>query len=474
MVLPSRNRRWQIPRRWDFPKGRNVGVWQRLTPPQVFAGSFALLVLLGTLGLKLLPGLYTGEPLGWLDACFTATSAVCVTVLAVEDTSNYFTFRGQCFLLVLIQIGGLGMLAFTSFIIAVLGGRMSLKSQSLSGESRKTGPYVDVRQLTRDVVRFTLLIELLGALFLYFLLAPKLGWRGALWPSVFHSVSAFCNAGFSTFSDSMLGFRDSPLVLTVLMLLTVLGGIGFVTLEEAYLRFGVRKKKRIRRLSIQSRLILVTTVVLLLGAWPLFALFEWNNELQGLGVTDKLVNSLFMSVTSRTAGFNSVDYGYTTDSTNFLTMLLMTVGGSPGSTAGGMKTTTFALILIFAWARLRNYETTIYGNRSIPEETIQRSVGLAVVAFGGVALGVFALTTTEHFGVGNGVFLTRMFEAVSAFNTVGLSMGLTSDMSAGGRVVTILLMFLGRVGPVTFATALVVRRATKSHFRYAYEDVIVG
>lgn len=472
-------RRWQQLGRWDAPRGHGLNLWQRLTPPQMFAGSFAMLVLLGTVGLKLIPGLYAGEPLSWLDAFFTATSAVCVTGLVVVDTGAAFTFAGEVFLLLLIQLGGLGMLAFTSLIISVLGGRLSLRAESLTAESRKSGPHVDVRRLTLDVIRFTFTIEALGALFLYAALVPRFGWRESVWPAIFHSVSAFCNAGFSTYETSLIGFRESPVVLSIIMVLVILGGIGFVTMEETYLRFFVAKQRRIRRLSIHSHLVLITTVLLLLGAWPLFAFFEWNGTLADLSITDKLCNALFLSTTSRTAGFNSIDYIAASDSTNFLTILLMTVGGSPGSTAGGMKTTTFALIILLAWSRFRSRETTVFANRSIPEETIQRAVGLATVAFAVVALGVFALTTFHQFGATSefqdrDLFLVQMFEAVSAFNTVGLSMGLTSHLSPAAKIVAILLMFLGRVGPVTFAAALVVRRPRKSNFRYAYEDVVVG
>lgn len=475
--MPPRKRlpRIRYASRWDLSRDGGFGFWQQITPPQLFAGSFALLIFLGTLALKTLPGLYTGEELGWLDALFTSTSAVCVTGLIVVDTAEFFTPAGQAVLLVLIQLGGLGMLAFTSLVITVLGRRLSLRAESsLTMESRKSGPHVDVRRLALDVVRFTFVIEFTGAVLLYAAWAPRYGFVDAIWPAIFHSISAFCNAGFSINTDSLVGFNESPISLVIIMILIVFGGIGFVTMEEFYLRFLARKAKRIRRLSIHSRLVMATTVVLLFGAWPLFAIIEWEVGLKGLEPADKICNALFMSTTARTAGFNTVDYLQVSDSGNFLTMLLMTVGGSPGSTAGGMKTTTFALIMLLAWSRWRSHETTIYANRTIPEETIQRAVGLTVLALGTVALGVFALATTEQYGVNESRFLVRMFEAVSAFNTVGLSLGLTPNMSTAGRWVTIMLMFLGRVGPLTFAAALVVRRVRKSRFRYAYEDVVVG
>ncbi len=472
MIFRRKSRRWLS--RWDVTQGNSLSLWQRISPPQMFVGSFLLLIFLGTLGFKFLPGLYTGPELSWRDALFTSTSAVCVTGLIVVDTSDFFTPVGQGFILALIQLGGLGMLAFTSLIIALLGRRLSLRAESLAVETRKAGPQVDVRRLTLDVVRFTFAIEMIGALLLYFTWGPKLGWREAIWPAIFHSVSAFCNAGFSTFESSLVSWNDSPMTLGIIMMLIVAGGMGFVTMEEVYLRFFTEKKRRIRRLSIHSRLVLFTTIILLFGAWPLFAIFEWNETFEGMSVVDKLSNSLFLSTTARTAGFNAVEYADATDSTNFLTILLMTVGGSPGSTAGGMKTTTFALVFLLAWSRFRSHETTTFGNRSIPEDTIQRAVGVSVLSFVVIAIGVFALATTEQYARSDSSFLSRMFEAVSAFNTVGLSMDENRSMSGGGRWVTIGLMILGRVGPLTMAAALIVRRSRKSNFRYAYEDVVVG
>lgn len=457
--------------RWEVPRGRKVRGLQRFTPPQIFVGSFLLLIALGTLGLMFLPGLYQGERLGWLDAIFTATSAVCVTGLIVVDTATYFTPAGQAFLLLLIQLGGLGMLAFTSLIITALGRRLSLRAEILTAGTREAAPHVDARRLTLDIVRFTFLLEGIGAACLYFLWVPRFGWAGAAWPAVFHSVSAFCNAGFSIFSDSLVGYQQSPAILSAIMLLVILGGLGFLTMEEVYLCWFRRLHKRI---SVHSQLVLWSSLVLLLGGGLLFCLFEWHHSLGHLSAADKFQNAMFMSVTARTAGFNTIDYATATDSSNFLTILLMTIGGAPGSTAGGMKVTTFALLGLLAWSRLRGYESTIFGNRSIPSETVQRAVGLTVVAGGVIAIGVFAMATAGHFVAIHGSFLNRMFEAVSAFNTVGLSMGLTPRLSGAGRWVAILLMFLGRVGPLTLAAAMVVRRPRKRTFRYAYEDVVVG
>lgn len=456
-----------------------MALWRRFSGPQLFVGSFLMLVGGGTAGLLLLPGLYTGPRLGFVDALFTATSAVCVTGLIVVDTSTYFTPLGQAFLLLLIQLGGLGMITFTTVIIVALGRRLSLRHEVLTARTVDVAPHVDYRRLARDVIRFTLILEAVGAVLLYALWVPRLGWTQAAWPAVFHAVSAFCNAGFSTFADSLEQFRLAPVTLTVVMSLIVLGGIGFLTLEELALSRRARLDRRNFRLSLHSRIVLVTSAVLLLTGWLGYLLLEWRLTLDGMPYWARSVNALFMSVTARTAGFNTIDYAAASDSSGFLTILLMSIGGSPGSTAGGLKTTTFALIGLLAWSRFRGYEVTTLWNRTVPEETVQRAVGLFAVAFGFVTVVILVLTSTEvgavtHDAAG-GRFLVVMFEAVSAFNTVGLSMGLSGELTPAGRVITALLMFVGRVGPLTFAAALATRRRpVPGGFRYAQEDVVIG
>ncbi len=492
--------------RWAFAADHGTGPWRALSAPQLFVGSFLLLVALGTVGFKVLPGLYVAEELGWRDALFTATSAVCVTGLIVVDTATYFTTWGQAYVLLLIQLGGLGIITFTTLILSALGTRLSLRHESLARSA--AGPVADIdhRRLTRHVVVFTLAAEAVGAVCLYALWVPDFGFAGAVWPAVFHAISAFCNAGFSTFSDSLVGFASAPVLLTVVMALIVIGGIGFLVLEELYLLWKSRRsrasgpagaplgasmfghsaygpsERRRFRLSVHSRLVLATTAVLLVGGWLLFTVFEWSVTLDGMPLVDKLVNGLFLSVTARTAGFNTVDYGAAASNTNFLTILLMSVGGSPGSTAGGLKTTTIALIGLVAWSRLRGRGRLELWGRSVPEDTVQRAVGLFVLAFGIVTAAIFVFTSSEiAFVEGVGVegagetaaFLPFMFEAASAFNTVGLSMGVTGGLSDLGRYVTIFLMFVGRVGPLTFAAALA-RERVRIPYHYADEDVGLG
>ena len=430
------------------------------------------------MGLLLLPGLYVGPPLGWLDALFTATSAVTVTGLVVVDTATYFTRAGQAFLLLLIQLGGLGMIAFSSLIIIALGRRLSVRHERLAAGTLEIVPHLDERALARDILRFTFLLEAAGALLLYVFFIPRFGWGEGAWHAVFHAVSAFCNAGFSTFSDSLIGLQRSPVILMVLAVLIIGGGLGFLTMEELTFWRRARRSGRVR-LSVHSRLVLVATAVLLTGGWVLYALFEWSVSLGGLPIGHRIVNSLFMSVTARSAGFNAVDYATKSDGSNFLTIILIFIGGSPGSTAGGLKTTTVAVLALLAWARIRGRQLPSVWGRSIPEETVQRAVGLSLTAFAVVTAAIFVYTVTERSGAGyhaeQADFLAYMFEAVSAFNTGGLSLGVTGELSVVGRLLTILLMFVGRVGPIAFAAALAVTaRRGRVNYRYAYEDVVIG
>lgn len=262
------------------------------------------------------------------------------------------------------------------------------------------------------------------------------------------------------------------------MILIVVGGLGFLVLDELAVRSRLVRKGRSVQLSVHSRLVLWSTAILIVGGWLLFTIFEWNVSFKGMHAVDRLVNGLFMSITARTAGFNTVDYFHAANNSDFLTVLLMSIGGSPGSAAGGLKTTTIALIALLAWSRFKGREHTTFGHRTIPEATVQQSISLFVLFFGLVTFSVFIFTSTELSWSpqnDNARFLPLLFEAVSALNTVGLSMGVTGELTAPGRVLTIFLMFVGRVGPLTAAAALAARgRKGKHTFRDAYEDIVIG
>lgn len=453
-------------------------LWRGLNEAQLFVGSFFLLIVLGTLALGLLPGLYTGDRLGWVDALFMAASAVCITGLSVVDTATYFTPAGQALILVLVQLGGLGMLTFTTLIIVALGRRLSLRQEAATGSVQEIVPHLDLPHLVRTIFAFTFLAEAIGAVVLYAAWAPRYGAVGAVWPAIFHAVSAFCNAGFSTFPDSLAGERLSPLPLFTVVALVLLGGIGFLTVEELRIqRAAARAGGRRYRLSLHSRLVLAVTAVLVVAGWLLFTALEWNRGFAELPAWAKALNGLSMSVVGRTAGFHTVPYDRTTDATNFLSVILMFIGGAPNSTAGGVKVTTFGVVGLLAWSRFRGRRVVSFWDRTIPEETVQRAVGLLVAAFGVTALAILALTITEIgvTGSGQGAFLAYMFEVTSAFNTTGTSMGVTAGLSTAGRLLVTLLMYVGRVGPLTFAAAIALRgHEPVGKFRYAGEDVVVG
>lgn len=451
------------------------GFWRSLTAPQLFVGSFLGLIAVGTAVLLLVPGLYTGEGLSFVDALFTATSAVCVTGLIVVDTATYFTPLGQGVILVLIQLGGLGILTFTTLIILLLGRRLTLRAEMAVGAPEAI-PDIDASGLLRTVLRYTFVIEGIGAVLLWLAWTDRFGWIGAVWPAVFHAVSAFCNAGFSIFSDSLESFAAAPFALTVVMILIVLGGIGFVVLEELRLRGGGR---RTGRLSLHTQLVLLATVLFLVGGGLLYAAFEWTNVLEPMAWYLRPVHAFFMSVTARTAGFNTVDYAELTSASLLLTMVLMLIGGAPGSTAGGLKTTTVMLLGFLAMARARGRTVTSAFRRTIPEGTIQRAIGLLVFVMALLGVALFLLQITELQGVphplSRGLFLELAFEVVSAFDTVGLSTGLTADLSPAGKSILVFLMFIGRVGPFTLVASMIVAAEhTKVRYRYATEDVIIG
>lgn len=452
--------------------------WHEVSPPTLLVLSFAALIAEGTLGLLVLPGLHAGPPLGFVDALFTMTSAVCVTGLVVVDTATAFTRLGQLWILLHIQLGGLGLLTLTSLVIGAMGRALSLRSELLVGAPAGLSRVVRVKSLAAAVLKFTLAVELVGAVGLLALFAPRLGLAEGAWHAVFHSVSAFCNAGFSTFTTSLVAYADSPLVLLLVSLLVIVGGLGYLSLDEGVRWWRGRGSVPRRRLSVHTYAAFVATAVLLGSGAVLFALFEWHGVLGAMGPLDRLVNAWFMSVTPRTAGFNSVPYGEVANSTAYLTVLLMVIGGSPGSAAGGVKTTTFAVLAALAVTRMRGRTHVLIHDRTVPKETIERTVSLALVAFGAVTAVIFVLSvlqTHSRAPATRADFLPIFFEVVSAFGTVGLSLDYTPSLTVGGKLLLVLTMFLGRVGPLAFFAAISLRARTHVRaVRAAHEDVVVG
>ncbi|CAG0991901.1 Ktr system potassium uptake protein B [Myxococcaceae bacterium] len=456
------------------PVARPAGAPRRRLSAQRLVGlSFLGLIGVGTLGFLFLPGLYTGEPLDWVDALFMATSAVCVTGLSVIDVPRALSFWGEAWLLFLIQAGGLGILTLAGVIVSLTGVRMGLEAEEAAGPVSSVLPPRAAARVLRTAVGFTVAIEAAGAIVLW------LAWRGAegdlraAWLAVFHAVSAFCNAGFSLFSDSLVGVREDRSVISMIALLVIVGGLGFPVIQDLRHRF----RGEHRHLTLHSRLVLATTAVLLVGSTLLYLVFEWDHALGGLGSVDRWLNALFMGVTARTAGFNTVDYDAVSNPSFFLTLTLMWIGGGPSSVAGGVKVTTAALLVLLLWSRLSGNEHVSLGGRTIPRETIQRATGLAAGAV--LLLGAFLFlllmveSNTERWA--DRRQLARLvFEVQSAFSTVGLSMNATFDLSKAGRLVLVPVMLLGRIGPLIVLSAMTARQRRRPRFRFAHEDVLVG
>lgn len=404
------------------------------------------------------------RPLGFIDALFTATSAVCVTGLTVVDTGKDLPFASQAVLLLLIQLGGLGVMTATAALSLLMRERIGLRERLfLAGGVGLESPSGVIRLLVR-ILALTFAIEGVGALPLYWgFLRAGLSSPQALYNAVFHSVSAFCNAGFSLFSENLEGFSESLLVPGTVMVLIVLGGLGFSVLSE--LRENFRKPSGI---SVHARLVLFTTAGLILFGTLVLALSEWNHSLGGLSGGWKAWNALFASITPRTAGFDTIAPATFSPAGIFVLVLLMLVGASPGSTGGGFKTTTMAVLLVSTWNVIRGRSEVHLWNRRIPIRIIQRAITLVVLYLGTLGLGLAALALLEPFP-----FRFLLFEAASALGTVGLSLGITPQLSDAGKLVLVLLMFWGRVGIMTFLYGLV-KRESRGKISYPDAEIPVG
>ena len=449
----------------------------RLSPATLLVSSFALAILAGTL-LLALPAAHALEPLTLLDALFTATSATCVTGLTVVDTGSRFSPFGQVVVLGLIQVGGLGIMTFAVFAGIALGGRVAFSGRAAIQETLQHTPRAGVRRLLRYVVAFTLVSEAAGALLLWLRFHELRPGGAAVWSAVFHAVSAFCNAGFSLFPDNLVRYRGDALVNLAITGLVILGGLGFLASMELRDQLQARLRRiRPPQLTLHTRLVLLVTLVLLLvGALGYLAL-EWDNGLSGLPPGERLLAAWFLSVTPRTAGFNTIDYGQLSSVTLFFTIFLMFVGASPGSTGGGIKTTTLGLLATLLVARWRGRGRARVFHRTIPHAVMDRALLLAILAWALVSLAIGLLvlveTGSQPYQRASPHFVALMFEAVSAFGTVGLSTGITPQLTAGSKLVLIALMFVGRVGPLTLVLAMGPRQQ-KGRFRYAEENVMVG
>lgn len=445
-----------------------------LSPMRASILLFAFFILVGA-SFLCLSSFSTGKPIRFIDALFTMTSGACVTGLSVLDVGRDLSFLGQLLLLVWIQAGGLGIMTMSTFILLLAGRRPTLSMSMVVEDSFTHRGASDIRSLLLDVAKFTMAIEAIGGLALYLRFSQILPPLDALYFSAFHSVSAFCNAGFSLFPNNLEGFLTDPLVSLTVCTEVVLGGLGFLVLRELKENFLRRKFSKIC-LSLHSKVVLSTTATLILLGTILFCLMEWENTLRDLDLGTRIMASLFHSVTPRTAGFNTLPIGKLANETLLLLMILMFIGGSSGSTAGGIKTGTFATLCSMAVCRLRGYNEPMIFGRTISAGSVAKAVSVTMVCAVTVIAGTLVVQATE---VGascdvssRGRFVELLFEVLSAFGTVGLSTGLTPTLTDGGKLALIIIMFLGRLGPLTVAVAASRQRALR--FRFAEEGIMVG
>lgn len=436
----------------------------KLNPPRILALGFMMLIILGAILLNLPIASQNGESIGFINALFTSASAVCVTGLVVVNTAAHWTLFGKIVILILIQMGGLGIMTMATIVAMISGRKISLKERLVIKEQLNQETLSGLVKLTKYVIYLTFLIEGLGALFLSMKFIPQYGTIKGIWFSVFHAISAFCNAGFDITGNSLMDYNNSAIVILTVVALIVLGGIGFGVILD------VVKNKRWSKLSLHSKLAISFTAFLIIFGAIIFYILESNNPLtmQGFTFKEKTLASLFASITPRTAGFNTIDTSALKQSSSLLTIIFMFIGGSPGSTAGGVKTVTILVLIISTISIIRGESDVEVFKRRIPYETIFKSIAIIMIGITIVFIVTFILTLTE-----DQEFLNLLFETTSAFGTVGLSRGITSELSNAGRLILALTMYAGRVGPLTLAFAVGYKEEHK-RYRYAEGNITVG
>ena len=449
----------------------------KMHPATLVLLSFLLLILTGALLLMLDISTTEGH-ISWIDALFTATSAVCVTGLAVVDTGTFFTTFGQWVILALIQLGGLGVMTISVALFTWLGRSVSIRQRLIMQDLFAHTPRQDIYRLVRSVILFTLATEFIGAMLLTLHWSHELPLNQAFYYGIFHSISAFCNAGFALLPDNMVRYGGSWLLNLTICSLIVIGGIGFPVLYDLQSRYLDRKTKRMR-LSVQTKTVLLTTVLLIAAGALTFAILESGSPiLSGKTLSECFLISLFQSITCRTAGFNSVDIGALREVTIVMMITLMFIGASPGSCGGGVKTTTLALLFSFTVSRIRHKRRINMFRKSIPETTVTRSMSLIILSTAIINVVLFMLLFSDSYiSVGGGQVrintLQYLFETVSAFGTVGLSLGITSFLTTWDKYWIVLIMIIGRVGVLTFSYIIVGTDAARGK-EYSEENMMIG
>ena len=441
-----------------------------LSPTKIIAVVFAAIILTGTLLLTLPAASRSGASCGFRPALFTATSATCVTGLVLYDTWTQWSGFGQAVILSLIEIGGLGFMSAATLVVFVLRKRIGLKQRMVMAQALSLNDMEGVVRIQKTVLIGSLSIEAIGTLILTARFWPEYGFVTALKWGVFHSVSAFCNAGFDILGSlgpgqSMTPFQSDPVVLLTLCVLIVVGGLGFLVWQEIW------EKRRFRKFGVYTRLVLVATLALILTGWAVICLLEWNNPgtLGPMSWWEKLLNGLFQSVTLRTAGFAAIDQGKLTGAGKGVSMVLMLIGGSSGSTAGGLKTVTFLVLVLFAWARARGRSSVCDYSRTVPQRQVLDAMTLAMLMIALAVFGGVFISATSPIG-----YTDALYEAISALGTVGLSAGATGSLSIPAQFLIIIYMYFGRVGLLTISLGFLMGDRAQERFHYAETSLLIG
>ena len=447
-----------------------VGGRIKLSSTQIIAISFALIILVGAALLTLPVASRDGKSCGFLAALFTATSSTCVTGLVMFDTFTQWSGFGQGVILGLIEIGGLGFMSAAAMVVFLLGKKIGLRQRMLMAQALSLNEMDGVVRLQKWVIFGSLSVQLAGALVLFFRFLPQYGVQTAAWWGAFHSISAFCNAGFDIFGTlapgaSVAPFNGDPVVFITLMILVVIGGLGFFVWEE------VVRVRSFRKFSVYTKLVLLASLVLTVGGAAMFCLLEWNNPgtLGNMPIPQKILNGFFQSVTVRTAGFAGVDQALLTDAGKGFSMILMLIGGSSGSTAGGVKTVTMVVLLLFIWARARGRKTVCVFKNSIPAEKVLDAMTIVAIVMGLGLLGGIFISATSPVS-----FTDGLYESISALATVGLTAGSTGSLSLAAKLLIIIYMYFGRVGVLTISLGFLMGDKAEERFRYAYTNLLIG
>lgn len=445
---------------------------KQLRPARILALGFLMMIGVGTILLSLPLSSATGKALSFVDALFTATSGICVTGLIIKNTATDFSLFGKIVILILIQTGGLGYMTLSTIISLLIGKRISLKDRLLIAEAYNVLSLEGLVRFTKSIFKITIAMEFLGAFVLFSRWLPEMNPKDALFHAIFQSVSAFNNAGFSSFSGNLLPYRHDLTINLTVMILVVMGGIGYIVISDSYRFF----TGQVVKLAFHTKMVLTVTAVLIGGGTVIFYLVESANlaSIGALSIPQRILASLFHSVTTRTAGFNTVDISTLTHPTLFLFILLMFVGASPGGTGGGIKTSTFGVMCTALWCTIRGQRDATAFRRKIPQESVAKSFFIAM-------LGMFFVIfiTILILGVEKKPLLRCLFESVSAFGTVGLSTGdggslsLVASYSPVGKILTTLLMFIGRVGPLTIGSAFIYKGGV-TMYKYPEGKILVG